>query len=185
MLQSTPVTLTIAALNGASAVEATQMIGRITERSEWLAGRLAAQRPFTDVADLADRLQTLILNLTREERLVLLRAHPELATPEPGIMTDASKSEQKRLALGNLNAEMANRLTFLNGAYQEHFGFPFIIALHAFKDVESIVAVFEGRMQNAPDVEIDRALNEVVSVARARLTRLFGTTESVVGEVAF
>jgi 2-oxo-4-hydroxy-4-carboxy-5-ureidoimidazoline decarboxylase len=172
----------IAALNRANPEAAVDMLARVTERSDWLAVRLAAHRPYADAQELGDRLQAEILSLTPQDSLRLLAAHPELAPPRPAAMTDASQAEQGRLALTDPAPALAARLNVLNTAYQQRFGFPFVIALHAFEDMDRVIARFESRLRNAPEVERRQALSEVVSVARARLARLTGADERVVGE---
>jgi OHCU decarboxylase len=172
MSQTNPTAFSIDNLNRVSLKDATHMMERVTERSKWLAMRLASLRPFADMSDIADRLDVLVRSLPHDESLTLLRAHPELSPPAPDAMTAASQAEQGRLALTNLDTKTRKRLALLNQAYRDRFGFPFIIALHAFDDIESVIAEFEGRLQNAPSVELARALTEVVSVARARLAGL-------------
>ena len=165
----------IGALNRAEDAQALEMLNPVIERSPWLAKRILAQRPFPDSATLAAALQQIILGLSDAEQLLLLRAHPELAPRAPGSMTDASRREQGRLSLARPEPARAHQLAALNRAYAARFGFPFIIALHALSDMDSVIAQFEGRLQNTPTDERARALAEVVSVVHARLARVSDT----------
>lgn len=161
----------IDALNRGALAETARLLEPILERSPWLAQRVAAARPFADLHDLAARIETEIGALSGEDRLRLLRAHPELAPNAPLQMTQASQDEQARLSLGQPPADLRAELTELNRRYRDRHGFPFIIALHAAADLETVLARFRDSLDRDTDAEIARALGEVVSVARARLAR--------------
>ncbi|SLN27938.1 Uric acid degradation bifunctional protein [Aquimixticola soesokkakensis] len=167
-----PHVFSIPKLNRASLPEAVALLELVTERSPWLAARLAALRPFYDIAALKAHLQREIMGLSPAQQLALVRAHPELAPAAPDMMTAASQQEQHRLGLARPQPREADRLRRLNAAYQARFGFPFVIALHACADYAAMIAQFESRLRNPRAREITRALSEVVSVASARLDRL-------------
>ena len=174
MTDRQPTPLSLAALNAASPDDAAAMLAPVVERSPWLARRIALARPFAEREQLAAALRATITALTEDERLLLLRAHPELAPATPETMTAASQGEQGRLGLARPASAIAARLSELNRQYSQRFGYPFIIALHAMQDLDAVLAQFEGRLENAPSEEMARALSEVVSVATARLARLTG-----------
>lgn len=142
--------LSIAALNAAPTADAAALLEPVIERSPWLARRVIDRRPFAGPADLAEALAEAIRGLPHDERLLLLRAHPELAPPAPEAMTAASQGEQGRLGLARPAPAVAARLAGLNRRYTARFGFPFIIALHAAADLDAVFAQFEGRLRNAP-----------------------------------
>lgn len=162
----------IQSLDEAEPSDAARMLGSLTERSPWLAVQLARERPFADAEALAAAFAAIILALPTADRLVLLRAHPELAPPRPEDMTEASSREQDRLGLAHPSPDVAARLADLNRRYTARHGYPFIVALHGYAEAETILAQFEGRLNADPDVEQRRALSEIASVFRARLDRL-------------
>ena len=163
---------TIKALDRASPAEALEMMDRIVERSDWLAARAVTSRPFADAATLAAWLERELVGLPRQDAILLLRAHPELAPPAPGEMTAASQSEQGRLGLLDPTPEVARRLAALNAQYRSKHGFPFVIALHSQPDLDRVLAQFESRLAAPTAEELPRSLLEVVSVMKARLARL-------------
>ena len=67
----------------------------------------------------------------QEEKLGLLRAHPDLAGKAAlaGSLTCESTEEQARAGLGSLTPEELARFTEMNNAYREKFDFPFILAV--------------------------------------------------------
>ncbi|MXQ07835.1 2-oxo-4-hydroxy-4-carboxy-5-ureidoimidazoline decarboxylase [Alphaproteobacteria bacterium GH1-50] len=178
MQGTAPLAFSIDALNRATSGQATAMMDRIVERSTWLAHRAAQARPFRNADDLAAWLDTEVRSLSRDEALHLLCAHPELSPPDPSNMTSASQSEQGRLDLLALDAVAAAELTDLNRQYSRRHGYPFIIALHEHDSLESVIAQFESRIAAEPGEELARALDQVVSVMKARLKKLTGTDRS-------
>lgn len=174
MRDTTPHKFSIEALNRASASQAVAILDRIVERSVWLAQRAAAARPFGDVADLADWLEAEVRNLPHDEAVQLLCAHPELSPPDPAAMTQASQLEQGRLQLLEADTALSTQLADLNRQYQRTHGYPFVIALHAQSSINSVIEDFNKRLEADADEELSRSLGEVVSVMRARLTKLSG-----------
>lgn len=162
--------ISLAHLNAADPAACAAMLGPLVERSPWLAERIAAHRPFATPADLAAAIEATVLGLGAADRLLLLRAHPELAMPRPEAMTRASQSEQGRLGLTAPSDTLRARIETLNARYRARFGFPFIIALHRAPDLDTVLDRFEKRLLAPPEVEIMTALAEVVSVCRARVT---------------
>jgi OHCU decarboxylase len=172
MQGTTPLAFSIDALNRATNGQATAMMDRIVERSTWLADRAAEARPFRNAEDLATWLETEVRSLPRDEALQLLCAHPELSPPDPSAMTSASQNEQGRLHLLDLDAGTAADLADLNRQYSRRHGYPFIVALHEHDDLESVIDQFGRRIAAEPDEELAFALEQVVSVMKARLLSL-------------
>lgn len=185
MQEPAPLAFSIRALNRATDGQAAAMMDRIVERSAWLAHRAANARPFSDVEALARWLDSEVRSLSRDDAVMLLCAHPELSPPAPCEMTDASQGEQGRLSLLDPDPELSLRLSELNRLYLRRYGYPFVIALHAHRDLAEILAQFESRLAaHDPDEELARSLSEVVSVMIARLARLAGTSSSQQGITA-
>ena len=107
---------------------------------------------------------------SREERLGVLRAHPDLAgrLAIAGELTEDSKREQAGAGLDRLSAEEHARFTELNTAYTEKFGFPFIIAVKGLGK-RDILAAFEKRIHNSVEEEFETAAAQVERIALLRL----------------
>ena len=56
----------------------------------------------------------------------------------------------------------------LNAAYHEKFGFPFVMAVRG-SSRQEILAAFEERLDNDPELEFETALIEIHTIARLRL----------------
>jgi 2-oxo-4-hydroxy-4-carboxy-5-ureidoimidazoline decarboxylase len=109
---------------------------------------------------------------TRDEKLALLRAHPELAGKEAhaGSMTRSSVAEQASAGLDRLTDLEIRRLAELNAGYLATHGFPFIIAVHHYTK-EGIFHEFARRLRNDSASELEAALEQVYAIARIRLPR--------------
>ncbi|MGY5808025.1 2-oxo-4-hydroxy-4-carboxy-5-ureidoimidazoline decarboxylase [Rhizobium sp. LEGMi198b] len=105
-----------------------------------------------------------------EERLGVLRAHPDLAgrLAIAGELTEDSRKEQAGAGLDRLSPGEHARFTELNAAYVTKFGFPFIIAVKGLGK-EDILAAFETRIDNDRDAEFATATAQVEKIALLRL----------------
>jgi len=108
-----------------------------------------------------------------EDQLSLIRAHPELAGKAAidRTLTDASAAEQASAGLDRLTPAEYERFHALNQAYNERFGFPFIICVRL-TDKAGILAAIEDRLQNDRDAEISTALVQIGEIVRLRLEAL-------------
>ena len=100
--------------------------GAVYEHSPWIAERAFARRPFTSRLDLALALYRVVQEADEDEKVALIRAHPELAGKEAqaGTLTAASTHEQAAAGLGTLSPDEAAELRRLNAQYRSAFGGP-------------------------------------------------------------
>jgi len=104
-----------------------------------------------------------------EEKLCLIRAHPDLVGN--ATLTSESQTEQVAAGLGNLSAEEIVQFRRYNEQYRQKFGFPFVICARENKK-DAILAAFPQRLKNSPQMEIETALREVFKIAELRLKDL-------------
>ncbi len=153
--------------------------GGVFEHSPFIAERAYDDGFVGETLDV-DRVHTALVAIFRaaspEERLGVLRAHPDLAgrLAIAGDLTDDSKKEQAGAGLDRLSAQEHQRFTELNSAYVEKFGFPFIIAVKGL-DKRAILAAFEKRIDNGRDEEFETATAQVERIALLRLEALLPT----------
>jgi OHCU decarboxylase len=153
-----------------------EKFGGIFEHSAFIAER-AYDAGFVTVPltakGLHDGMVLEFRNAAREERLDILRAHPDLAgrLAIAGELTEDSRKEQAGAGLDRLSPAEHARFTELNAAYTEKFGFPFIIAVKGL-DKNDILEAFESRIQNDFDEEFETAAKQVERIALLRLQAL-------------
>jgi len=171
---------TIEKLNSCDASAFIDALRGIYEHSPWIAARAATQRPFASLATLKLALQDAVDGATLDERLALLRAHPELAGKAAiaGDLTIESRGEQASSGLDRCSPDEFARLHQLNARYNERFGFPFILAVKGPTGRglarQAIIDTFARRLHHQPADELAEALRQVHRIAEIRLNALLG-----------
>jgi 2-oxo-4-hydroxy-4-carboxy-5-ureidoimidazoline decarboxylase len=162
--------IALADLNAASASDFTAALAGIFEHSPWVAQGASAGRPFASLAALHDALVAAARAAPADQRLALIRAHPDLAdrAARAGGLTEHSTREQHSAGLDQLNDEEYLIFHRRNDDYREKFGFPFIICVRRHTK-DSILHQFERRLANDPTAELDAALAEIGHIAALRL----------------
>jgi len=161
--------LKLAELNTMSADEFTCVCGPVFEHSPWVAARSAAQRPFGSREELHASLCRTVRSASDEEKLALIRAHPDLVGR--AVLTSASQSEQTSAGLGDLTTDEVAQFGNYNTQYRERFGFPFVICARLNKK-EAILSAFPERLKGSREKEIETALAEIYKIADLRLRDL-------------
>jgi beta-ureidopropionase / N-carbamoyl-L-amino-acid hydrolase len=183
-------TLTLERLNGASAEQAAQWLDGIYEHSPWIAQTALAQRPFRSLAQLKHAMARVVAQAGEDAQLALIRAHPELAGKAmvSKSLTAESTSEQGKAGLADCTPQEFEKIQQLNAAYNEKFGFPFILAVRGPRGTglsrREITATFERRLGNPADFERAEALRNIHRIAELRLNDKFGAAPAL-GEVVW
>lgn len=140
------------------------------EHSPWVVERAAKRLPFDDVHAA---LMTIVDEAFPEDRLALIRAHPELAGKAAidHTLTEASTAEQASAGLDRLSAEEYREFHEFNQTYRERFGFPFIICVRR-TNKAGILAALHCRLGNDREQEIETAIAEIGEIVRLRLREL-------------
>jgi OHCU decarboxylase len=149
------------------------LAGPVFEHSPWVAERAWAMRPFEGIEGLHHVMMQVVAKASADEKLALLRAHPDLAgkAARAGTLTAESTREQAGAGLDRMSDAEYARFEHLNRAYREKFGFPFIVAVRRHTK-ETILAAYAERLANDRDTEMNTALAEVGLIARYRLQTL-------------
>jgi 2-oxo-4-hydroxy-4-carboxy--5-ureidoimidazoline (OHCU) decarboxylase len=94
--------------------------------------------------------------LSDEEKAEALAAHPRIGEASPEQRGD--------------EAEVLAELTELNRAYEDKFGFRFVVFVDR-RPRSAIVPVLRERLKRTREEELETALHELVAIARDRWTR--------------
>jgi 2-oxo-4-hydroxy-4-carboxy-5-ureidoimidazoline decarboxylase len=165
--------MTLDDLNALDARGFVSALDGIFEHSPWIVERTFGAQPFASVAALHDALTATVERATNDEKLALLRSHPELAGKAAIAreLTPASAREQVSAGLDGCTPSEFAELGALNRRYRERFGFPFIIAVRGL-DRGQIIAALAARVTRTRDAELAEALAQVARIARLRLDAL-------------
>lgn len=160
-------------LNMASDEDFVNYLCGIYEHSDWIPREILKQRPFPSRQDLQNALRAAVDKSSAEKKLLLIRAHPDLAgkLARAGALTAESTREQAGLGLDRLSNEAYDHFSKLNHAYQERFGFPFIICARLTTQ-PGVLDAFEKRLMNSRETEVQTALVQIHEIARFRLEDL-------------
>lgn len=160
--------------------EFVDLFGGIFEHSPFV-----AERAFTPTLGegslraetVHDAMVGVFRSAPQEEKLGVLRAHPDLAgkLAIAGELTEDSRREQAGAGLDRLTAEEHARFTALNSAYVDKFDFPFIIAVKGLGK-DDILNAFETRINNTRDQEFATACGQVERIALLRLQALLAAS---------
>jgi 2-oxo-4-hydroxy-4-carboxy-5-ureidoimidazoline decarboxylase len=161
--------LKLAELNALDREQFTLSLRPIFEHSPWVAARTAKARPFANREDLHAALCRTVRRATEDEKLALIRTHPDLVGN--ATLTNESRAEQKSAGLDQLTNEEFERFRDFNQRYRTKFGFPFVICARQHKK-EAILSAFRSRLENSRAEEIETALGEICKIADLRLRDL-------------
>ncbi len=149
------------------------MFGSIYEHSPWIAELTYDQglsSADSEIEMLKQRMAAVFMAASHEEQLSVIKAHPDLAgkAARSGSLTRESTSEQASAGIDSLTEEEFETFTMLNDRYKARFDFPFIMAVKG-SNKHAILNGFRERINNAPEVEFQRALMEINKIAAFRL----------------
>ena len=135
----------------------------VEELADLFGGRTRFVERLAAVEDPLGRARDLLGELTLEEQVEALNAHPPIgATGLSGRSRTEQGSEEDPAVLA--------RLAELNRAYEERFGFRFLVFVNR-RPRSAIVPVLEERLGRSREVELETALDELVAIAWDRWER--------------
>ena len=181
--------LTLDQLNTSPMAAVLQQLDGLYEHSPWVAAQALQQRPFASLAHFKHALAKTVTDAGRDAQLALVRAHPELAgrAAVRQSLTAESNAEQSQAGLTQCSPEEFDQLQQLNRAYNDRFGFPFMLAVRGPRGTgltrQTIIATLERRLHHHVSVELPEALRNVHRVAELRLNDKCGLTPQLGNEV--
>jgi len=158
-------------INKLSEREFAKVFANIFENASWIANKLYNLKPFTSFEDLSSKMINIFESCSKEQKLEILNAHPDLANKAKiSSLTPDSKEEQNSAGLDQCTKDEFDEFKKLNNAYKK-FGFPFIIAVKG-KNKNEILNNFRKRISSKPEIEFNEAIRQVKKIACLRLDNL-------------
>jgi len=157
-------------LNAASKDDFVATLGNIFEHSPWIAEQAATFRPFAGVNALFAAMKQVVDHALAEQRLALIKAHPDLAnkTQRAAGLTAESNAEQNSAGLDRLSDAEFAAFERANNAYKAKFGIPYIVCARRHTK-DSILRDFERRLPNDAATEVQTSIGEICRIAALRL----------------
>src|SRR5690625_186020 len=146
--------------------EAVQILLSCAHVERW-ADEIASARPYTSVDALTAATEECANPWTHAEIDSALKRHPRIGERAKGEDADAKMSRAEQARLG-IDDDIQRRLDAGNAAYEEKFGFVFLIRA-AGRSAEEILQSLEERMNNTPEQERLIAADQLRQIAALRL----------------
>jgi OHCU decarboxylase len=163
-------------LNNASRREAFDALLACCGSAKW-AQRMVEARPFDSLAALQEAAARVWWELRPGDWWEAFAAHPKIGerkatSPQPAQSSAWSEVEQSgtRDAAGEILAELAAA----NRAYEERFGYIFIVCATG-KSAAEMLALCRGRLSNDAETELRVAAEEQQKITEIRLRKLIET----------
>ena len=131
----------------------------VEELAELFEGRTRFVERLATINDPITRAREVAAQLTDEEKKEVLDAHPAIGAAE---LSARSAAEQ--------GTDDVPELAELNRAYEEKFGFRFVVFVNRRPKAE-IVPILRERLQRSREQELATALEELVAIAEDRWRR--------------
>jgi 2-oxo-4-hydroxy-4-carboxy--5-ureidoimidazoline (OHCU) decarboxylase len=133
------------------------------ELAELFEGRTRFVERLAELEDPLGRAREVARTLTEEEKKEVLDAHPAIGAKRLSARSAAEQgTDEDRAVL----AELAD----LNRAYEERFGFRFVVFVNR-RPKGELVPVLRERLERTREQELETALDELVSIAEDRWRR--------------
>ena len=167
---------TVSELVAQPAEEIISVLGGIYEHSPWVAEQFTKENDETlkavsTVTELAARLKSIVNESSDDQKLALLRAHPDLCEKVEKLksLTKESQEEQSRSGLHTMTDDELAKFKTMNESYKTKFGFPYILAVRN-ASKSTVLGALEGRLYNSySQREFNVALEQVHNIAWMRL----------------
>jgi 2-oxo-4-hydroxy-4-carboxy--5-ureidoimidazoline (OHCU) decarboxylase len=135
----------------------------VDELAELFEGRTRFVERLAEQDDPLAAAPEVIRELSDEEKIEALNAHPPIGR---GALSRRSAEEQG----SDDDPEVLAQLAELNRAYEERFGFRFVVFVDR-RPRSAIVPVLRERLGRTREEELDTALEELVAIAADRSRR--------------
>jgi 2-oxo-4-hydroxy-4-carboxy-5-ureidoimidazoline decarboxylase len=132
----------------------------VEELAELFGGRTRFVERLAERSDPLADARELLRDLPEAEQVEALNAHPPIGARG---LTGRSGAEQG----SDDDPAVLSHLARLNAAYDERFGFRFLVFVNR-RPRREIVPVLEARLRRTRDEELETALDELVAIARDR-----------------
>jgi 2-oxo-4-hydroxy-4-carboxy--5-ureidoimidazoline (OHCU) decarboxylase len=136
----------------------------VEELTELFEGRTVLVERLAELEDPLSSADVVIRVLTEDEKLEALNAHPAIGQRRGLSARSAAEqgTDDDTAVLEDLDA--------LNRAYEQRFGFRFVVFVDR-RPRSEIVPVLRERLTHSRDEELDTGLSELVAIARDRWQR--------------
>jgi OHCU decarboxylase len=135
---------------------------------EWVK-RMTALQPFNNADEMLRAADRVWWELRPSDWLEAFAAHPRI-----GEKSGDARARQEQAGVDGAAAETLERLASANRAYEDKFGYIYIVCASG-KSATEMLDMLESRLRNEADVELRAAAEQQWQITRLRLERWFET----------
>ncbi len=128
----------------------------VDELAELFSGRTRFVELLAELEDPLGRAEEVAGSLNSQEKIAALETHPRIGEPSPEQHGD--------------DPEALAELAELNRAYEEKFGFRFIVFVNR-RSRRVLLPILRERLGRTREQELDTALSELIEIAKDRWSR--------------
>ena len=163
----------LAWLNSLTAEEAARELRQCCGSRRWCE-QMSHDRPYATLEALITHGDKLWWSLTTDDWLEAFRSHPKIGEKKATDKVSAQSQQwsgQEQAGVSSAPQATADSLAELNRAYEQKFGFIFIICATG-KTSEEMLAALKARLQNDSNTELRLAAAEQAKITELRLKKL-------------
>ena len=163
----------LAWLNKLAPEEAQKELLKCCGAAHW-AEAVERGRPYTSLDQLLAKASEVWCALDESDWLAAFRSHPKIGERKAANAVAAQSqqwSAQEQQGVQHAAQETIEKLAELNVAYENKFGFIFIVCATG-KSSDEILALLEERLPNEPAAELPIAAAEQAKITELRLRKL-------------
>ena len=163
----------LAWLNSLTAEEAAKELRQCCGSGRW-AEQMSNDRPYETLEALITHSDRLWWSLTPDDWLEAFRSHPKIGEKKASDKVSVQSQQwsgQEQAGVSSASRNTVDSLAELNRAYEQKFGFIFIICATG-KTPDEMLAALQQRLQNDSDTELRLAAAEQAKITQLRLKKL-------------
>ena len=163
----------LAWLNSLTADEAAKELLQCCGSKRW-AAEIVTGRPYVTLETLLARAHDVWWSLERSDWLEAFRSHPKIGEKKAADKVSAQSQQwsgQEQSGVANAPQNTVDSLAALNEAYEQKFGFIFIICATG-KTSDEILSALRERLQHNHETELPIAAVEQGKITELRLKKL-------------
>lgn len=165
--------MTLEELNNSPAEAYADTLAQCCASRQWVS-RMVTARPFSSADHLLSRAAEIWWELGETDYMEAFDAHPKIGDMNSLKARYASTEQMaqgEQSGAANAEANVLERLSEGNAAYEERFGFIFIVCATG-KSAAEMTAMLETRLSNTREIEIKLAAAEQLKITKLRLQKL-------------
>lgn len=163
----------LAWLNSLTAEEAAKELRQCCGSTRWCE-QVSNNRPYETIEVLVAHADKLWQSLTPDDWLEAFRSHPKIGEKKASDKVSAQSQQwsgQEQAGVSSASQNTVDSLAALNRAYEQKFGFIFIICATG-KTSDEMLAALRDRLQHDSDTELHLAAAEQAKITELRLKKL-------------